>query len=149
MAHQLINQLNMLKPLKTRLSIIFILVGFILLQIIPAAAFYKNERINKEVSERIKSHIHIVKYLPADHLIVTNAADMVYYFAKRNVRMLGQYTPEELIQMLSLKRKFAVFIFKNDPLAASYRKYMSSWQNPPGYIAMYSDKEVDVFIPRV
>lgn len=125
----------------------FLLMAFLLVQIFPAADFYYNQKKIKDLSKKIKHYVPLVRDLPKDVVIVTNVADITYYFARRNVRMLANYTPYGLVKILGAKRKFVVFLIKEKEFLSRSWYYPDVWKMPYGYTRRYSDEHVELLFP--
>ncbi len=142
-----LKKLSSLTAVDIKSTVGLLVLGFCLIQIIPAVDFYFFNQNIKKMSEKMKRCLPIVASLPQDDLIVTNVADITYYFTHRRVRMLSEYLPEDLLHAFS-KQKFAVFLVKeNDYVSPSYG-YAKWWYFPRGYKYVYSDPYVDLLIPQ-
>ncbi len=145
--HAVLKRLNAFVALDIKSITALILFAFVLVQVFPAVDFYYTQKTIKKVSEKIEQYAPLVQRLPKDCVIVSNVAEITYYFAKRNVRMLGNYTPYGLLKVFGTKRRFVVFIIKEDEFLSPAWEYPRMWQNPQGYYKFFSDKNVDLFIP--
>jgi len=141
----LFKKLNMREPLDIQGITILFLLSFLLVQIFPASDFYYEQLGIQNLSRKIEHYLPLIQRLPAGYVIVSNVADITYYLAKRNVRMLSNYTPYGLQLLLGSKRKYAVFIVKNDK---RFGGYAPQWDTPYGYYRMYADGNVDFLLPR-
>ncbi|MEI7997972.1 MAG: hypothetical protein WCH62_00480 [Candidatus Omnitrophota bacterium] len=124
-----------------------LLFTFILAQSFPLVDFYDVQKRIKNLSQKIERYIPLVQRLPADYVVVSNVFEMTYYFSKRNVRMINNYTPYGVWRVLGQTRKYAVFLIKGDEFLSPAWEYLPMWQKPQGYYKVFSDNNVDLFIP--
>ena len=74
-------------------------------------------------------------------------SDLTYYFVRRDVRMLADYTPRALFFFLGPETEHVVFLLKAEEYLMT-RDYYRYWQRPPGYTRLYSDDNVDILRMR-
>jgi hypothetical protein len=141
----LLSKLEQLKMLDMKPIAGFIILTFFLIQIFPLTNFYAQQQKLKILSKEIEHYIPLVQGLPPEYTVVSNIADMTYYFSKRNVRMLANYTPYGLAQILG-KKRYAVFIIKDNDLMSKAWEYLEVWKEPWGYIRAFKDQHVELFL---
>ncbi|MEI7997971.1 MAG: hypothetical protein WCH62_00475 [Candidatus Omnitrophota bacterium] len=124
-----------------------LLLVFMLVQVFPAVDFYERQNKIKNLSLKVEHYISLVKNLPADCVIVSNIFEMTYYFSRRNVRMVTNYTPYGFWKLLGQTRKFVVFLIKEEEFLSPSWKYLPMWQHPEGYYKAFSDSSVDLIVP--
>lgn len=126
-----------------------VVLSFVLIQIFPAVKFYKNQTQIKSLASKISQYFP-ARGIPADYVIVSNVPEIMYYFAKRNVRAIANYTPNDLLFKLGPYRKFCVFLVKGCSHLSPAWQYADEWKTPGGYFKrVYSDEQVDVLAPQV
>jgi len=126
---------------------ILALIVFILIQsLCVVEEYYKQQKITL-LALKIQKHLYLIDQLPPDIVIVSNVADITYYFAKRNVRLLGRYSPQDLINNLGTKRRFVVFLVKEGKYLSPFWSYLPVWDQSAGYRIISSDPEVDLLSP--
>lgn len=124
-----------------------LIMAFLFIQIFPASDFYFFQKRIKNLSKEIQQYAPLLRLVPPDHVIVSNIAEITYYISQRNVRMLNGYTPYGLVTTLGLKRKFVVFLVKeNEPLSDAW-VFDKSWYMHDGYASIYFHGNVELLTP--
>ena len=130
-------------------SIVFLLLlAFVVIQVFPAFDLYFQQKKIFAIAEKVKIHTPLLSKIPEDHVIVSNVMDMTAYFSGRNVRLLNGYTPYGLIQLLGVKRKFAVFIVNERDEDHPAYLFPPSWLAPNGYRLVYSSADAALWLPE-
>ncbi|MBF0489065.1 MAG: glycosyltransferase family 39 protein [Candidatus Omnitrophica bacterium] len=124
----------------------FLIIVFILIQWMAVREHYGEQKRIEILTNKIKNHIYLLQKLPADFVVVSNVADITYCLIRRNVRMLGAYTPEYVANVLGSHRKFVVFLVKDGKFLSPFWSFLPVWEQPNGYRKLFSDSDVDVLV---
>lgn len=124
----------------------FLITVFVVIQIVPLGSFYQKQKEIKILSRKIAEY-HFYR-VPADYVIVSNVPEITYYFARRNVRALSNYTPDSLLYYLGRYRRFVVFLVKGCGHLSPAWQYGYGWDRPSGYKKVYSDDSVELLVPN-
>jgi hypothetical protein len=127
-----------------------LLMVFISIQVVLAQDFLKGQERMLAFSRIIERYAHALRTMPKDVVIVTNFPDLVYYYTQHNVRMLNNYTPYMLGKFMAPRSKYVVFLVKGgwNP-EWNWGSYGLEWGHPKGYTRIFSDEQVDLFVPGV
>jgi len=125
-----------------------LILSFVVVQVFPVSDFYFAQKTNRDLARKVQSHVSWIQSLPNDYAVMSNVVDMSSYYSKRNIRALEYYAPNDLLYVFDKKRRFAVFLVKDDGSLASNLRYSPQWKRPFGYRRIFADEAADLLVPQ-
>ena len=146
--HAVLTKLFRFQPGVIKFVVGVLILFFFVIQIFPASAFWVRQRQDLYLAKMVAAYVPILKRVPVEYVIVSNVSDQAYYFSKRNVRWIGNNSPDDLRRLFRSKRKFVVFLFKRGRAFYFSGKLAELWKTSHGYKVIFSDKFVSLLIPQ-
>jgi len=123
-----------------------LILVFFLIQAFPAMKYYLLFHKRNGIFQKLKSHEEVIRAIPDEYLIVTNAPDALQLLTRRNVRMLHGHTPLGLEYFIGNQKKFAVVLLLDELYSMETWRPILFGRIPYSYGVLFSDGQLAILV---